>query len=385
MEIEVAGRVIKLSITSLGEQMDSCLKELFTKFFLNFATPYPEFMHGSYNDLKADIHAYFDNKIDNPPGHDFLFNNLTIIWNNYQNIGRLGEAQLFWQDILNIVLEWEQKRQRRIHKGSLFYFWSQTAILQGQFDKGFFLIHSAYEEDVLTIKSELPGTPAFKTVSLDYSTKDNFLFGLVEAWANYLSGFIHNYQKMSGSNFSLDDFRNRFLNQPPDRETLFSFTYTLARFFDFNYHIPQTIITGNFASLFELKALFDLVLVVDSLIYSSLASPGNNDWGFKNLAKHLLIESGIKNDVGIIRGQLEEINQASKNDFERTVNLLLDQVYVYNDGSHPSRLECDIELALCLRNFSAHKIGSFPVIRDRYNGLLQSLFNVLFFAVETLK
>jgi hypothetical protein len=38
----------------------------------------------------------------------------------------------FWPDILNMVLDWENSRNARIHKGSLFYFWSQTAILQGQ-------------------------------------------------------------------------------------------------------------------------------------------------------------------------------------------------------------------------------------------------------------
>jgi hypothetical protein len=385
MEIEVDGKIINLNITSLGDPMDSCLKALYTKFLTNFGKPYPELMKDSYDDLRTNIHSYFDGKIDNPPGQDFLFNNLTIIWNNYQYNGRLGEAQLFWQDILNIVLEWEGSRQNRIHKGSLFYFWSQTAILQGQFDKGFLLIHSAYEEDVLTHNNELPGTPAFKTVSLDYSNRNNFLYRLVEAWANYLSRFIDNYQKLSGSNFSLDDFQGRFLNQPPDRETLFSFTYTLARFFDFDTQIPPATIASNFASLFELNTLFDLVLVIDSLIYSSLAAPGPNDWGFKNLAKHLLIESGLKTDIGITLGHLEEINRSRKNGFEATVNSLLDQAFVYQDGSSPSHLESDIGLALCLRNYSAHKIGSFPVIRVRYKEIRQSLFNVLFLAVETLK
>lgn len=384
MEIEVNGNVIKLDVTSLGEPMDSFLQILFTKFLSSFSKPYTEFMKESYDDLRANIISYFDSAIDDSTGHDSLFNNLTFIWINYHQNGRLGEAQLFWHDILNIVQEWENTRQKRIHKGSLFYFWSQTSILQGQFDKGFFLIHSAYEEDVLTHKNELPGTPAFKTVSLDYLAKDNLLYGLVEYWANYLKEFVDKYQKLSGSNFSLDDFRNRFLKKPPDRETLFSFTYTLARLFDLDTQIPPTIVTGNFASLFELNTLFDLVLVIDSIIYSSLVSPGPNDWGFKNLAKHLLIASGLKPDAGLTGTHLEEINTSSRNDFEGTLNLLLDQKIVYRDGSSPSRLECDIGLALCLRNFSAHKIGSFPVVRVRYNEIRQSLFNVLILAVETL-
>jgi hypothetical protein len=384
MEIELTGKVIKLNVTSLGQPMDSYLKKLFTKFLSNFGEPYPELMKDSCDELREITHSYFDNKIDNPPGQDFLFNNLTIIWKNYQNKGRLGEAQLFWQDILKIVQDWEEKRHKRIHKGSLFYFWSQTAILQGQFDKGFFLIHSAYEEDVLTHKSELPATPAFKTVSLNYSAMDNLLYGLVEDWAKYLNEFIEKYQKLSDSKFSLDDFQNNFLNKPPDRETLFSFTYTLARYFYFDKYIPSAIVTGDFASLFELNTLFDLVLVIDSFIYSTLKKPGQNDWGFKNLAKHLLLKSGIKNNDKNTSDYLNEINTARKNNFEATLNLLLDQAFTYRDKTSPLRLECDIGLALCIRNYSAHKIGSFPVIRERYSEVRQSLFNVLFLAVEKL-
>lgn len=384
MEIQVSGKVIRVDVTSLGEPMDSYLEAFFTKFFSTLSEPYPNFSKASYNELRKKIFSYFDSKINNLPGHDYLFNNLTIIWKIYQNNGRLGEAQQFWQDILIIVQEWEQTRCKRIHKGSLFYFWSQTAILQGQFDKGFFLIHSAYEEDVLTHKNVMPGTPAFKTVSLNYSAEDNFLYDLVKAWANYLSGFIETYHKLSGTMFSLDDFQNNFLNKPPDRETLFSFTYTLARFFDFDSTIPPAIIKGSFASLFELNLLFDLVLVIDSLIYSSLVSPGPNDWGFKNLAKHLLLESGLRTDPGITRSYLQEIHDLSKINFVMTLTLLLDQTFVYKDGSSLSRLESDIGLALCLRNFSAHKIGSFPMVHERFKEIRQSLYNVLFLAVETL-
>jgi hypothetical protein len=95
MEIEVAGQVIKLNLVPLGDQMDTCLKALFTKFWSDFAKPYPEFIKDSYDDLRTNIHSYFDSKINNPPGHDYLFNNLTIKWRNYQNNGRLGEAQFF--------------------------------------------------------------------------------------------------------------------------------------------------------------------------------------------------------------------------------------------------------------------------------------------------
>ncbi|PKO04079.1 MAG: hypothetical protein CVU41_18885 [Chloroflexi bacterium HGW-Chloroflexi-3] len=382
MEIEVANTRLKLQVTPLGDPTDSFLKDLFTKFFNELLRPYPDFIRDCYKDLEANIHSYFDGKINNPPGQDNLFNNLTIIWKNYQNNGRVGEAQQFWQDILKIVLDWENSRNSRIHKGSLFYFWSQTAILQGQLDKGFFLIHSAYEEDVLTSNSPLPGTPAFKTVSLDYSDKGNLLFGLVEAWANHLGGLIARYQALTGSKFTLAIFRTKFLNQPPNRDILFSFTYAPARFYDFDL-LPSSILKGDFTSLYELNSLFDLVLVTDSVIYSSISTPTKDDWKFINLVSYVLVKSAISLDPARNRDHFGYINSMKDADFEKTVNELLDQAFIYPDGVKPSRPECDLGVAYCLRNYSAHNIGSFPIIRQRYGDIRQSVFNALFLAIET--
>ncbi len=382
MEIEVADTILTLQVFSLGDPIDSYLKCLFTEFFNEPIRPYPDFIRDRYKDLESNIHSYFDGKIDNTVGQDYLFNNLTIIWKTYQINGRVGEAQQFWQDILNIVLDWESSRNSRIHKGSLFYFWSQTAILQGQLDKGFFLIHSAYEEDVLTNKNQLPGTPAFRTVSLDYSEKGNLLYGLVESWAKYLGNLISSYQTLTGNKLSLDDFRAKFLNQPPNRDVLFSFTYTLARFYDFDL-LPSSILRGNFTSLFELNSLFDLVLVVDSVIYSSISTPNSDDWKFINLASHVLVKSGISPDSGQNGTHFRHINSMKNVDFDRTLNELMDQTLVYPDGIKPSKLECDLGVTYCLRNYSAHSIGSFPIIRQRYGDIRQSVFNTLFLAIET--
>lgn len=382
MEIEVANNRIILEVIPLGDYMDSFLKNFFTKFFNELSRQYTDFISFWYKELEEKIHTYFDGKINNPPGQDNLFNNLTIIWKTYQNNGRVGEAQQFWQSILKIVLDWESSRNSRIHKGSLFYFWSQTAILQGQLDKGFFLIHSAYEEDVLTSNNQLPGTPAFRTVSLDYSEKGNLLYGLVEDWANYLGILISKYQTHTGSKFTLDDFRVKFLNQPPSRDILFSFTYSLARFYDFDL-LPTSILRGNFTSLFELNSLFDLVLVTDAVIFSTILAPARDDWKFINLASHVLVKSGISLDPVRNRDHFRYINSLKDADFDRTINELLGQILVYPDGIKPSKLECDFGVVYCLRNYSAHNIGSFPVIRQRYKDIRQSAFNALFLAIET--
>ncbi len=376
-------QLVVITVYYLGEPMDSYIRELLLMFFSNFEKPYSDFRNLCHNELKENINTHFDGRKGSYSEQDHLFNNLAIIWRAYQDSGRVQEAQQFWQDILIIINEWEQSRKCRIHKGSLFYFWSQTAILQGELDKGFFLIHSAYEEDAISHNTNLPDTPAFKTISLDYSDKRNLFYNLVSKWAAYLDMFITRYRDISGRTFSINDFQTKFLNAPPSRDTLFLFTYILAKFSNFD-EIPSIPTRGSFASLYELNSIFDLTLIIDNVISSSLSKPSIDDRKFLNLAGHLLIKSGLATDSKKNKLHLVEILKGSEVDFEKTIQKLLDQQYIYSDQVSPTRLECDIAIAYCLRNFSAHNIGSFAIVQDRFIEIRQSILNVLFLAVQTL-
>ncbi len=381
IEVQVDGKSFLLKLKSLGEPIDSFIKKLLNQFFLVLRGPYQEFINKNFHDLKENIFLYLDGKINNPPGQDYLFNNLTIIGNNYLFNGRVSEAQQFWNDILNLVLDWEQSRNARVHKGSIYYFWSQIAILQGELDKGFFLIHSAYEEDVLTFHDQSPSTPTTKTLSLNYLDPGNLLFNLVKAWANYLENFISKYRINYGNRFTLDNFRNKFLTNPPSRDTLFSFTYNLAKLYNFDL-LPKIIVNGNFASLYELDTLFNFVLVTDAVIYSQIQNPAKDDWKFINLANYLLIKSNISTDEILNKCHLQFVNSQKDVDFEKTINNLLNNSFVFSDGTVPSVSECDLMITYCLRNYSAHNINSFPIIRNRFLEIRQSILNSLFFAVE---
>lgn len=383
MAIQNDGTPITIQLKSLGDKIDNYLKELFTLFLQNFNQPFEEVFHQCYQDLKSNLFEYFDRKKDNQPGQDYIFNNLSILWKFYQINGRVGEAQQFWNDILKIVLEWEHTQHSRIHKGSIYYFWSQTAILQGELDKGFFLIHSAYEEDVLTCGTEYPDTPTVKTITLNYLDERNLLYNHVLSWSSYLDELINTYKKVTGSKFTKDDFRSKFLSNPPSRDVLFSFTYNLAKFFYFD-QMPHYIIKGKFPSLYELDLLFNLVLVTDAVIYKTINNPGPNDWTFSNLAKHLFIESNLSADAKRNDNHLKFISQQQKIDFVRTITTLLDNKMVYLDGDTPSIQERDLLITYCLRNYSAHNVNSFPVIHDRYNELRQCVFNSIFYAIESI-
>lgn len=365
MKIQLPGKTYNLPLLPLGEKIDKFFEEFLFDFFINLNSPYKLFMNAWYDKLHQIIYLYFDGKIGNPPGQDNLFNNLSVIWNIYQHNGRVSEAQDFWSDILSIVINWEESRQERIHKGSIFYFWSQTAILQGQLEKGFFLIHKAYEEDVITQANPLPDTPAFKTISLNYSDNRNLLFHLVKAWSNYLNNIILTFAEKNRRDFTLLDFTNEFLKNPPSRYMLFLFTYVLARFNDFD-QLPAILKQGDFVSVIELDSLFDLILVVDKTIYQKIEHPGKDDWKFINLANYLLCRSGLSDERENNYKHLTEINKEKTENFESIVKSLLDRSFIFSDQDYPSELECDILLVYCLRNYGAHNIDSFPIIYERF-------------------
>ena len=363
--------------------MDEFLITLYSNFFKDFTKPYFVILNDIHGELEKQIFHYFDRKIGNTEKQDFLFNNLTIIWKMYQSNGRLGEAQQFWKDILDIIIKWEKSRNSRVHKGSLFYFWSQTAILQGELDKGFFLIHSAYEEDVITFQNELPDTPAFKTVSLNFTDPNNLLYELVQIWANFLEIFINSYNSRNQRNFSINEFQRKFLSKPPSRDTLFTFTYSLAKIYSF-VKFPEEIKSGSFVNLYVASSLFSLIQVIDSLIYKSIKNPGSNDWGFKFLAKKLLLDAKIIANDSIANQHLSDINDQKNIDFEKTINDLLDQRFrsQRDNNNLCLGLESDIGIVYCLRNYTAHNLDSFPVIRQRYQEISQSIFNVLLLGIE---
>ena len=174
IDVEIDGKTITLDVVALGDPMDSFLKGFYSKFFSEFEQPFNLFIKDCYQDLEANIYSYLDGKVGVPLGQDNLFTNLTIIWRNYQFKGRLGEAEDFWKHILNIILNWEGSRNSRIHKGSLYYFWSQTAISLGQLDKGFFLIHCATKRMYLRVRMIYLGHQHLKQYLLIFPTNRIF-------------------------------------------------------------------------------------------------------------------------------------------------------------------------------------------------------------------
>ncbi|MGB2727353.1 MAG: hypothetical protein WBD09_02610 [Halobacteriota archaeon] len=154
-------------IEDLGEVMNSQFLRLHESHFSG---------HGfDLSKFRDEALEFFDHNENDYRAHDGFFNNFTIIWRNFQSQGRFKNAEHLWDLALNVSYEWENKNQNKgIHKGTPYYFWGVTCILNGDLEKGFLLMHQALEEDKRTHKTKTPKTPAYSFVTLDYENQDQF-------------------------------------------------------------------------------------------------------------------------------------------------------------------------------------------------------------------
>jgi hypothetical protein len=369
---------IKVQYHSIDPELDTAFNELYKNFY-SLSGPGPGMLVGeALKDFEAASFEYFDRSIGQLPVLKEYFQNLTPIWGTLMKQERFTEAQFLWRAILNRVRRWESRSGHRIHKGSALYFWGVTAIEQGQIDKGFLLMHSAYREDVETKQTKHPPTPAFWFVTLDYKEPKQLYFPYVEILARFLEDHIVNYCLMRRKHFSLDEFRDLFLLHPPSQNAVFWFTHSLARIQKL-MPLPWYSLHCDFTGQYGLNLFFDFALLIEE----ALASQAMGMEKFIDLAEYLSSQAGLN----LSKDRLGEVNSDRKNScigFDKVVLELLDSIYRFNDGYSPNGVEKDITVAYCVRNQAAHYIAPLSSVWSRYEDILKSLLNTLFLTVDVL-
>ena len=366
MKFVMGGRVFIL------EELDTAMNAAFLDLHRAYFSEYPL----DWRNFEAAALEFFDGAGASSSAQDAFFNNFTVIWRSLLNSGRLDEAESLWQMAVQLALTWERQHPGRfIHKGTPFYFWGMTAILRGDLDRGYALMHQAVEEDVRTSGSRYPDTPAFALVTLNYAKADQAFRGWVLLQAEFLAKLIKEYSVSYDGQLTLDEFRRRFLQNPPDRDTVFLFAYVLARLLRLK-EVPDYALSNAFAAQLEMNLLFGIVLVIDSAIRA------------KNPAKEKLIDHiaylSRKAKLGLSKKQLRELNRRFRSDFDSTLSELLDGRFRFADGSVPPVRATDLAITYGLRNRAAHDMSSVPTIWQEFRKICQGLFNVLFLCVEVL-
>jgi len=355
-------------IEDLGDLLNEAFLELHAAFFGNDYCSLPEFENSALE--------FFSQHEADADSHDKYFNNFTIIWQRFLREGRHDEAESIWEMALSPPLKWEHHNQGKyIHKGTPLYFWAMTSILKGDLDKGYTLMHQALKEDIRTSGEQFPKKPGFFFVTLNYLEVRQAFRGFVLMQAEYLSKLIENYCTHHARQLTLEQFQGRFLSNPPNPDTVFLFAYTLARFLQLE-KTPQYALLSDFAGQLEMNLLFDVSLVIDSTIKSK----NQNRWKFID---HMALLAR-RGNLDLNKRKLQSINRAFADDFDATLQALLDGTFTFNDGSGLSAIGQDVAITYGLRNHGAHSVSSVSTIWRQFQGIKQGLFNTLFLAAELL-
>jgi hypothetical protein len=348
--------------------MDQAFDRLHAAYFGNIPLPWQEFI--------AAALQYFDDNPSNAPAHDAYFNNFTVIWRSVMDSGRFDQAEHVWEQSLQPALQWEQTHQgQQIHKGTPYYFWAMTALLRGDTDRGYLLIHRSVAEDIRTSGQQTPDTPGYALVSLNYSKVDQAFRQWVIEQATFLNGLITNYPVTYERALTIEDVKHRFMDAPPSVETVFLLTYTIARL-RMIARLPDHAVKNPFAGQLQINLLFDVTLVIDIAIKAK----NQGHWKFIDHVEHLLTIAGHQ----LTSAQLGNINTQFENNFDRAVHAAIDGTLTVQPNTQLDRLQCDVALAYGLRNHGAHNIETAPTIWNQFHTVQQIVFRVLCAAIDYL-
>ena len=365
MKFLLSGQFYNLG--DLTEEMNKAFLLLHASYFGNH--------YYDLADFKTSAITFFNNHQDNYAIHDIFFNNFSILWKKLLNQSRFGEAEELWDFSINIAIEWENTNADHfIHKGTPYYFWGMTTILKGDLDNGFSLMHQALEEDVRTTGQEFPDTPGRAFATLNYKKVEQAFYGWVHKKAAFLSKQLEKY-KNNGGNLDLDQFQSKLLASPPSRDVVFLFAHTIARLHKIFSSPPHTQKTDFVGQLF-MNLFFDIALVADAVIKTK----NNAQWRFIDHATFLSGQAALtlnNNKLGAINGRFN-------NNFEQTINEILDNNFNFDDGSTMNFKEQGISLCYGVRNYGAHNVSSVSTFFKRSEEIMSYLLNTLFLSIEVL-
>jgi hypothetical protein len=128
--------------------------------------------------------------------------------------------------------------------------------------------------------------------------------------------------------------------------------------------------------------LANICLIVDSVIPSYYnITANNNDWKMHYRITQMIQILNMQNR----NNWLSDIKTKFNNNISRTIQNLIMEKFQYNDGSLATAYECDLGLAYCLRNYSAHNVRAQVTIHENYPEIVGCVMNALFFVIQNAK
>ena len=369
--VDICG--VEMPTQSLGQPMDDAFDRLYKEFSEKGFLPVDD-------EFKTTASRYFDGFIGSvhaPAAHDHYFYCFLPIWNVLVSNGRPGMAERLWELAFEPVRQWEYAHPSQpIDKGALCYFWGWSALLNGNLDRGYLLIHQSFQEDSRTSGQQTPRTPSYALISLDYQQDRQAMQEWVLTQASFLESFVDDYATTHHRPLTIDDVKRRFFDKPPNYDVIFLLTFTVARLHGIS-GLPLQAKHNAFAGQIELNLLFDLLLVIDVAIRH--ANPARNAKYFSEQVSFLLQQAGH----ALHQRDFQDVHAQFDADLGTAIRDALDGRLKTN-WVILDRLQSDLHLAYELRNRGAHQIETVPIIWEDFDRVQRAVFRCVCATIDFL-
>jgi hypothetical protein len=321
---------------------------------------------------------YFDQNRSDVNAHANFFGYFTPQWHQLCVFGNLTAAEALWRKVVMIARKWEKTTGGRIHKGTPFYFWGGTALLNGNVDMGFLLIHEALNEDMFgescgEISAEK--LPAWHFVTLEDEAQEQYWKPLVNSLSVFLDERILAYNTRCSMALDQARFKGQFLRRRESREAAFFFVYSLWKFKHY-IETTQDLNDSSFSILFQLDAILNLYVVLEGIL--------KGYYGGDKTLYSMIVEFSSKHSLGVNQppsGEKEPRINILEKRFNDDPNGTISAALSYKLGDY-TPIQTALSFARLFRNFVAHNIQSYPALQGQAFNLLQLALDAVFSVVE---
>lgn len=310
--------------------------------------------------------------------HAKFFGHFTPRWHQLCQIGNLTAAEDLWHQVVVIARKWEKMTGDRIHKGTPFYFWGGTALLNGKVDMGFLLIHEALNEDMFGEScGEIPAEmlPAWCFVTLESERQEQYWKPLISDLSAFLDKRIFDYNHSCKMILDPSHFKSQFLKNKDSKEVTFFFVYSLWKFKHY-LDTARDLDGSPFSTLIQLDAVLNLYVVLEEIL--------KGYYGNDKLLYRLIEDFSKAHNLGVTEcptgTEVKRINLVRER-FETDPNDAISDWLSYAVPDY-TPVQIALSVARLLRNAAAHSIRSYPALQGRASNLLQLALNAIFTVIE---
>ena len=296
--------------------------------------------------------------------------------------GLLKTAVSFWQEVISLTLEWENKNKPiTIHKGTPFFFLAYTCLENGDKDNGFTYLYNAIEDDKKLPQLNYPQeAPAYLTAIMSDKPR-NFMYSRVRDHRLLLSNFLLKFNS-EFSKLPLIDFDQKFLNNMGLADIVYFFVYNFETIFDQDRNTNHIILQNEFSRLKILDLFFNFGWIIYKILRFAASDAGVTPSGMKDA-----VAWWAENSFGVTQNQFDTLIGTSNlnlnsQTLDQVLPILLSNIQMPL-GEIPKEVYVML-VAYKIRNHAGHNLNQQQVLTSRYDEILNRLFNALFLSVQSL-